>query len=212
MRSRLAIAQYEATVVLVVISLSLASVLYAGLKRESSLGPEPVFVDEVMSIGGSTPIERVSVNSSSSTEVSSLEVDAATSSKGILAFNGSAYVTLGSLCAPGVTTFFSVLVPRAGTLTVATNGVSWVSGEWGDSVSVSAGWQEVMIEGGTSCSITLPGGQAVPTQWSPPSRVLSSIPVVGTLSGTAFTFYVPTGGGRHMLLMTSAGGFEVVEI
>ncbi len=79
-------------------------------------------------------------------------------------------------------------------------------------MNVSAGWQEVMIQGGTSCSVTLPGGQAVPAQWSPSSSVLSSIPVVGALTGTAFTFYVPSGVGPHSLLITSSGGLDDVAL
>ena len=212
MRSRSAIAQYEATIVLVVISLSLASVVYAGLKRESSLDPEPLFVNGETTIGGSPTIERLEVNSSSATTLSSLSLDSASSTAGVLAYNGTAYSTTKSLCGVGVTTFFSVLASQAGTLAVATNGRSWVSGTWGGPVSVTSGWHEVMIQGGTSCTVTLPGGQAVPAQWSPSSTLVSSIPVEGALSGTAFTFYVPSGGGAHTLMITSSGGFDDVSV
>jgi len=212
MNSRSAIAQYEATIVLVVISLSLASVVYTGLRRESSLDPDPLFVNEETTIGGSPAIQRLEVNSSSATTVSSLSLDAASSTAGVLAFNGSSYSTTRSLCAAGVTTFFSVMASHAGTLQVVTNGASWVSGAWAGTVSVSSGWQEVMIQGGTSCTVTLPGGQAVPTQWSPSSALVSSVPVDGALKGTAFTVYIPTGGGAHSLLLTSSGGFDDVSV
>ena len=212
MNSRSAIAQYEATIVLVVISLSLASVVYTGLRRESSLDPDPLFVNEETTIGGSPAIQRLEVNSSSATTVSSLSLDAASSTAGVLAFNGSSYSTTRSLCAAGVTTFFSVMASHAGTLQVVTNGASWVSGAWAGTVSVSSGWQEVMIQGGTSCTVTLPGGQAVPTQWSPSSALVSSVPVDGALTGTAFTVYIPTGGGAHSLLLTSSGGFDDVSV
>ncbi|HVC27773.1 MAG TPA: hypothetical protein VND40_06385 [Nitrososphaerales archaeon] len=211
MKSRSAIAQYEATIVLVVISLSLASVVYAGLRRESSLDPQPLFVNEETLIGGSPAFGRLEVNSSSVTTLSSVSIDAASSTAGVLAFDGSAYSTIRSLCAAGVTAFFAVLAPQAGTLQVATNGQPWVSGTWGSAVAVSPGWQEVMIQGGTYCTVTLPGGQAVPEQWNP-SPSVSSIPVEGVLTGTAFTFYVPVGGGSHSLLMTSSGGFDDVAI
>jgi hypothetical protein len=212
MRSRAAIAQYEATIVLVVISLSLASVVYAGLRSESRIEPSPLFVNGEIVIGGSPPIERLEVNSSSATTISSLSLDAASSTTGVLEFNGSAYSTTTTLCGAGVTTFFSVLAPEAGALDVSTNGGSWVSGMWGQSVNVTSGWQEVMIQDGTSCAITLPGGQSVPVQWSPKSTLVSSVPIEGTLTGTAFTVYVPSGGGAHSLLMTSSGGFDHVSV
>ena len=131
MKSRAAIAQYEATIVLVVISLSLASVVYAGLRRESSVDPQPLFVNEETPIGGSPAIERVEVNSSSATTVYSLSLDDASSASGVLAFDGSAYSTIKSLCAAGVTTFFSVLATQAGTLGVATNGSAMGVGDLG---------------------------------------------------------------------------------
>jgi hypothetical protein len=210
MKSRHAIAQYEATVVLVVISLSLASLAYTGLRRESSLAPQPVFVNEETTIGGTPIIERVQVNSSTAATVSSLSLDAASSTAGVLAFDGSTYSTEQSLCAAGVTTFFSVLASQAGWLKVATNGSAWVSGTWGDAVNVSRGWQEVMIVGGASCAITLPGGESIPTLWNRSSSVASSLPVEGAPTGTAFTIYLPAGGGSHSLLMTTSGGFDDV--
>ena len=208
MKSRRAIAQYEATVVLVVISLSLASVVYAGLRRESSLDPQPVFVNDETPIGGSPAIERLEVNSSSAATIYSLSIDAASSGGGILALYGSSYSTTKSLCSAGATTFFSILAfasgPGDGRHQRAVLGL----GDVGDSVSVTPGWQEVMIQGGTSCSVTLPGGGGVASQWSPSSALLSSIPVEGALTGTAFTIYLPNGGGSHTLLLTSSGGFD----
>jgi hypothetical protein len=212
MKSRSAIAQYEATIVLVVISLSLASVVYSSLRRESSLHPEPLFVNAETLIGGSPALQRLVVNSSTATTVTSLGLDEASSAKGVLAFDGSTYSTTESLCAAGVTTFFSVFASRAGTLEVTTDGKSWVSGTWGAAVSVPAGWHEVMIQGGTSCTLTLPGGQAVLEQWSPSSPFVSSIPLEGPLEGTSFTVYVPSGGGSHNLLMTSTGGLDAVSL
>jgi hypothetical protein len=212
MRTRAAIAQYEATIVLVVISLSLASVVYSGLRRESGIDPQPLFVSEETAIGGTPAIERVELNSSSATAISAVGLDEATSSAGVLAFDGAAYSTVGSLCAAGLTTFFSVLAPQPGTLNVVTDGASWVSGTWGGAVGVSSGWQEVMIVGGTSCTLTLPGGQSVPSEWNSSSSVVSSVPVDGSLRGTSFTVYVPTGGGAHSLLISASGGFDVVSV
>ena len=212
MKSRRGIAQYEATVVLVMVSLSLASVVYSGLKRETQVSPQPVFVNAKTAIGGTPEIERVEVNASSPTSLSSLSLDGASSVTGVLAFDGSRYSTSGSLCAAGVTTFFSVLAAQQGTLQVSTNGNSWVSGTWATSVSVSAGWQEVMLQDASTCAITLPGGQVVPSQWTPSSKSVSSIPVDGSLAGLDYVFYIPDGGGSHSLLITSSGGFDDVSM
>ncbi len=129
-----------------------------------------------------------------------------------MAFDGTSYSTSGSLCAAGMTTFFSVLSPQSGTLKVTTDGRAWVAGTYGSSVAVGPGWQEIMIQSGTSCSVTLPGGQQVPATWNPSSSFESSIPIQGPLSGTSFTFYIPDGGGPHRLLVTSSGGFDAVAL
>ena len=212
MKSRAAIAQYEATVVLVVVSLSLAAVVYSGLRREANLSPQPIFVNEKTSIGGTPDIERVEVNASSQATLSSLSIDEASSTAGILDFDGSVYATSTSLCAAGVTTFFSVLATQSGTLQVSTSGRAWIDGAWGGSASVTAGWQEVMIQSGSSCTVTLPGGQVVPSQWSPSSRSIASIPAANAMSGSAFVFFFPIGGGSHRMLLTSNGGFDDVSL
>jgi len=212
MKSRAAIAQYEATVVLVVVSLSLASVVYSGLRREASISPQPVFVNEETTIGGSPAIERVEVNAYSATAISSLSLDGASSTTGVLDFDGSGYSTTTSLCAAGVTTFFSVLAAQPGLLQVSTSGRAWVAGTWGGAANVSPGWQEVMIQGGASCAVTLPGGQAIPAQWTSSSTHVSSIPGASGLTGTSFIFYIPSGGGSHRLLITSSGGFDDASI
>jgi hypothetical protein len=212
MRTHAAVAQFEATIMLIVISLSLASVVYSSLKRESSLQTEPVFVSEETQIGGNPEVERVEVNSSSSATISSLSVDAATSAAGVLAYGASGYSTVRSICGAGETTFFSVLVPEGGTLQVAANGGSWIAGARGASSTVSAGWQEVMIANATTCSVTLPGGAVVQEQWAPGSSNVSTIPAEGSLSGTAFVFYVPGGAGSHTMLITSSGGFDSVAL
>ncbi|HEV2389231.1 MAG TPA: hypothetical protein VGS04_00755 [Nitrososphaerales archaeon] len=212
MKFRPAIAQYEATVVLVVISLSLATVVYSGLKRGSDIHPGVLFVNEETTIGGNPPIERLEANSSSTTTISSLSLDSASSTDGILAFDGSSYSTSKSICEAGVTTFFSVLDSQSGTLLVETDGKSWVSGTWGSAVNVTSGWQEVMIQGGTRCTVELPGGQAIPMTWTPSSTFVSSVPLEGSLGGTTFTFYLPTGQGAHSLLVTSSGGLDDASI
>ncbi len=212
MKSRAALAQYEATVVLVVLSLSLASMVYAGLKREASLAPAPVFASVETSVGGTPDIERVDVNSSAVTTISSVSLDGASSTGGVVAFDGVGYSTSSDLCAHGKTTFFSVDAQQAGTLKVVTDGRAWVSGVLGSAASVAPGWHELMIEGGATCSIALPGGQAVSGTWNSSATLVSSIPMEGARSGTSFVFFVPCGGGAHRLLVTSTGGFDDVAL
>ena len=209
---RPAIAQYEATVVLIVISLSLGTIVYGGLKYETTLAAEPVFVNTKTPLGGNPPVARVVVNSSSATTVTSFSIDESSTKDGILAFDGSSFSTSASLCEAGATTLFSVLAPQAGTLTVATDGRAWIAGTRGSAVTVSQGWQEVMIRAGASCSIVLPGGLTAPGKWNSSSPFVSSIPIQGPLSGTAFTFYIPDGGGLHRILITSTGGFDAVAL
>ncbi|MDG6977890.1 MAG: hypothetical protein JRN58_02285 [Nitrososphaerota archaeon] len=207
-----AIAQYEATVVLVVVSLALASVVYQGMRGLSRTSPEPVFVEQVTLIGGAPGIERVVLNSSSATTVSSLSVDSAASGSGILELGVGGYAAAAPLCGANVTTFFSVLAPEAGTLEVSSDGLSWVSGTWGSAVHVSPGWNEVMIQDAATCSLSLPGGATVQGGWTAQPGPLSSVPVEGPLSGTGFTFFIPTGDGAHAVLIATDGGFARVEI
>lgn len=207
-----AIAQYEATVVLVVISLALAAVVYQGMRGLARTSPEPVFVAAVTPLGGALGIERVVLNASTATTVSSLSVDSASSGSGVLALDSAGYSVSSSLCGPNLTTFFSVLAPQAGTLAVSSDGESWVSGTWGGSVAVSEGWQEVIIQDAASCTVTLPGGATVPSQWKESAGALSSVPVEGALSGTGFAFFIPTGQGEHRVLITTNGGFTDVEV
>jgi hypothetical protein len=207
-----AIAQFEATILLVVVSLSLASLVYSSLRRETGSGAQPVFVVAVTSLGGDPAIERVLLNSSAPTTVSSLTVDASSSSSGVLSFNGTAYSTSGSICVASGTTFFSVYAPQAGAVTVSTSGRSWISGAWTSSAQVQAGWQEVMIQGGSSCSITLPGGQVVRSPGALNATLVSSVPLQGYTSGTAFASYIPAGGAFHYVLITTPGGFASLEI
>ncbi|MDA4116834.1 MAG: hypothetical protein OK455_00625 [Thaumarchaeota archaeon] len=212
MPSRTAIAQYEATVVLIVVSLSLASIVYQGLKPEANLGSKPIFVNDETIIGGDPTIERVVSNSSSSTVISSFSVDAASSNGGILALIGATYSSSPTLCTGSATTFFSVLARQAGSIQIATDGRPWVSGSTGASIQVSAGWHEVMIVNGTTCSISLPGGEVVSGPWSPASTTVSPVPVDGNPGGITFAIYLPTDGNPHSILMTFGGGFDAFEI
>lgn len=212
MKSRRAVAEFEATVILVMVSLALVSVVYGGLKRGAALTPPPVFANRAIEIGGGPDIEMLAVNSSITTSVSSLSIGSVSSVQGIMALSGLGYSTTTSLCAAGETTFFSVLASQAGLVQVSTDGLAWISGTWGASSSVVPGWREIMVEDGHSCSITLPGGQQVPSTWSPGSKMLSSLPLQGEPTGTAFAFYIPLSTGPQSVLITSTGGFDDVSL
>lgn len=210
MRSRPAIGQYEATLVLIVVSLSLASVVYDGLKSATRVSAQPVFINEETAIAGSPAMVLLAVNASAPTSITSLSVDAASSAGGILAL-GSGYTSTANYCAAGSTTFFSVYASQPGTLQVTGNGEAWISGRWWRSAQVSAGWQEVVISNATICSVILPGGQVISGQWSPSSVFVTGIPAQGSLSGIAFTFYLPAA-GNHRVLITTTGGFDSAAI
>ncbi len=199
-------AQFEATVVLVVVSLSLASVVYSGLKRGAGVEPLPTFVSSNTPLAGSLALEEVRVDSSVATTLTSLTIGSAASASGVLAFNGSGYSTTASLCVPGETTFFSLYASRAGTLRVTTDGMAWIAGAWGDAASVSQGWHEVVLQDGSACGFSLPGGESVPQVWQPSSSVLTSVPVEGSLTGTSFLLFLPVGAGVAPALLTASGG------
>lgn len=207
MRTTRAIAEYQAAVILVAISLALASVAYSAMGRRA-LEPEGVFSNSLVELGGTQPLVRLAVNSSESVALTSFSADGASSSAGVLDLGPAGYQTSQSLCLGGGTTFFSVLAPQAGTVQVTSNGQSWISGSWTSSEPEAAGWHEVMIDGATSCSVTLPGGEAVTS----PGPLTSTVPVEGALNGTGFLLYVPTDSLQHVFLLTSDGGLDTVGV
>jgi hypothetical protein len=212
-----AIAQYEATVILVIVSLSLASVVYEGLKPETRVNPAAVFFNQGTWLGGDPVVERLSMNSSTPVTVSSLEVGSLSSQTGVLAYGGGGgYSVSPALCRPGQTTFFSVLATGPGSIDVTTDGRAWIAGSWADSATVSSsGLQEVMIADGTTCSVSLPGGQSIAGgAWSPVSSLVSSIPLQGSsATGQEFLMFIPTaGGGGTQVLLTTSGGFDALSI
>jgi len=206
--TRRAVAEYQAAVVLVAVTLGLASVVYSALKREV-FEPEGVFSNSLVEIGGNPPLVRIGVNSSQSVALTSFGADGASSANGVLFIDSAGYHTLGgSLCDGGGTTFFSVMTTQSGDVQVTSNGESWISGSWTSSSQETPGWHEVMIEGATSCSVTLPGGQVV----TAPGALTSSVPVEGPLNGTSFLLYVPTDASEHVYLLTSDGGLDTIEV
>jgi hypothetical protein len=207
-KTRRAVAEYQAAVILVAITLALASVAYSALRRQV-LEPEGVFSNSLVQLGGTPPLVRLAVNSSESVSLTSFSADEASSANGVLFIDSAGYHTMGgSLCVGGGTSFFSVLTTQSGNLQVTSNGQSWISGAWTSSEQEAPGWHEVMIDGATSCSITLPGGQVV----TGPGFPTNSIPVEGALNGTSFVLYVPTDSLQHVFLLTSDGGLDTVGV
>jgi len=205
--SRRGVAQYEAAVVLVAISLAMTSILYSAVKRQT-LSPEAVFANSTVDLGGNPMLVRLAVNGSQSVTLTSFAADEADSVDGILYIDSVGYHYSPSLCTPSGTTFFSVLATQPGLLSVTSNGRSWISGAWTGSQLETPGWHEVMIAGASSCSITLPGGQVVTTQ-GPLTR---SVPVEGAINGTSFVLCLPTDSSKHIFLLTTSGGFDSIDL
>jgi hypothetical protein len=200
---RRGVAQYEAAVVLVAISLAMTSVLYSAVRKQT-IAPEAVFANSLVDLGGSPPLVRLAVNGSEPVTLTSFAADDANSVDGILYLDSGGYHSSQSLCAAGGTTFFSVLATQSGPLRVASNGQSWISGAWTSSQPEAPGWHEVMIVGASTCSLTLPGGQVV----AAPGLLTSSVPVEGALNGTSFVLCVPTDPSPHSFLVTTSGGLD----
>lgn len=201
-RSR-GISGFIATLILVGIALSLSYAVYEGVSR---LTPPKtvVYSNQVLTIDGSPEIEELQVNASSESVLQAVEADSAGSPSGILYFNGTNYGTTRQLCLAGGTTFFSILAESPGQVDVTASGPVWIDGASTDSLSVAPGWQEVMISDASSCSVVAPGGSSL----AYPSEQVSSIPLIGTMSSTSFTLFVPTDGRSHSLVLVFDGGYD----
>lgn len=205
MRRSRGISGFIATLILVAIALSLSYAVYEGVSR---LTPPKtiVYSNQVLTIAGSPEIEEVQVNASSRSALQALEADSAGSPSGILYFNGTEYGTTRQLCLAGGTTFFSVLAAAPGQIDVTASGSVWIDGVSTDSLSVTSGWQEVMISDASTCSVAAPGGSSL----AYPSGQVSSIPLIGSMSSTSFTLFVPTDGHSHSLILVFDGGYDAI--
>lgn len=181
------VSTFMATMILVSISLTLSYVVYEGVSRISPPAQE-VFTNQETTIGGVGGLVHITVTASSADSPLDFLAGNASSSNGILYFDGTEYGTTQRLCLAGATTFFDVYT-TSGDLSIQSNGASWVDGGWTNGLVVTPGWHEIMFTDSTTCSIVLPDGTAVVY----PGRYVSSIPLIGTLPSDTFDLYVPGG-------------------
>jgi len=203
MRRSRGIGGFVATLVLVTITLSLSYVVYEGVSRFSA-PKEVVFSNQALTLAGTPEILEVEVNSSSPTVPQVLQADDASSSAGILDFNGTTYGTTDQLCLAGSTTFFSVYASTAGLLQATASGRVWIDGYWTSSLRVTTGWHELMFSDASRCTVIPPDGSPV----SVTGRDVSSLPLIWSVPSEAFTAFVPTEGARHSLVLVFDGGYD----
>lgn len=204
MRRSKGVSTFVATLVLVTISLSLSYVVYEGVSRLAA-PRQVVYSNSVATLPGSPDMADVTVGVSSPSQPLALVVGNASSSSGVLFFNGASYGASDQLCSPGTTTFFSVFT-GAGTLQLAGNGRAWIDGYWTSSLPVQAGWQEVMFSGSSSCSVVDTNG--LPVTYG--SSDLSSVPLTGSVPSAQLSFYVPSDGATPQILLVFNGGYDQV--
>lgn len=202
MRRSAGVSSFVATLIIVMISLSLSYVVYQGVRGFSLGKGQDTFSNQTTLLQGSPDILQVVVNSSQATTPLAFEVDSASSKSGILYFDGSGYASTPSLCVAGGTTFFSLFAASTGTVQVSSNGVSWIDGHLTASLPAQPGWNEVMISGASSCSVSGPGvGEA-----TYPSAAISAVPLLGSAPSNGFAFYLPAEGTGPSMLVVFDGG------
>jgi len=197
------LAEVYSAVVIVAITVALASLVYSGVR----FSPEarPVYSFESYSVLGDPSVLHLQINSSMPSEISELRLDDASSLSGILALTPSGYVSVGELCGSGVTTFFSVNT-TAGSILISGGGQAWIDGVAESGAQVSAGIHELMIADASACTIALPGGlvAAYPSPW------VSTIPRIGQSELDAVVL-VPYSGTGHSVTAVFGSGVEVFD-
>jgi hypothetical protein len=167
--------------------------------------PAPVYTESSFSVYGSPSFLFVRVNASSATTPAEVRVDGSSSLSGILRLTGSGYSNIDAFCAPGSTTFFSVLT-SSGQLGVTGSGRVWIDGASGPSSLVRTGWHEIVIADGSGCSVSVPGsGQVTVT-----SPLVSPIPKESSNS-RSFRFMIPYVSPGHLVTMVFDGGTQLVD-
>ena len=207
-RRHRAVVEVYSSLVIIAMVVSLSYLVYSQAPRPTSSG-HLVFLNNIRRVFASPTLFLVAINSSAPDAVVEVDIDEASSSAGILALVGSSYTSVEYLCAEGATTLFSVYAVASGELVIHTDGESWVDGYAASSLGVDAGWHEIIVSGGRSCEITLPGGLAVT---SPGSGGVSPLPFIGRLESRSFELYLPFAGSRHQLRVLFSGGVDSLEI
>lgn len=197
-RSRPGVAELYGAVLLVAVTLSLGYAAYENVRLPASR--EPVFVYGSYTVYGYPSLMFVTVNWSAPATPEFMSIDKASTSGGILAFDGSGYRAVNQLCAPALTTFFSITT-GSGTLTVSSDGKVWIDGVQESSASVTPGMHELLISGATGCSIRLPDGSTV----SYPSTSVSALPISFDGGGSLRTVIPYVSVGHDLLLVFDTG-------
>lgn len=195
-----AVAEVYSALVVVAVTLALSYVAYA--QARFPVSAQPTYVASSYVIYGSPSMFLLRVNSSEPSSVVELSLDSASSLSGVLELRDSGYDTTDSLCSQSVTTFFSVYT-GAGTLSVEDNGLTWIDGNSSDALPVLQGWHEVIISNASSCTVKLPGGQALEY----PSDLLSTIPLQQPIP-QSFVFIIPCSTFGHTVTLSFNEGSE----
>jgi hypothetical protein len=202
-RGRAAVSELYSGVVLLAVTLAVASLVYSGIRPDAS--PEPIFTESSFTIPGNPPIDLVNVSSSSAASPVALAIGGASSQEGVLAATPTGYAATAGLCQAGAVTFFSAKTD-GGTLSVSTDGAAWIDGIPGPARTVLPGWHEIMIEA-SSCSVALPGGGTLGTG----TAGFSSVPRVQT-GNLSFEFYVPCFRDGQGVTIVFDGGILQLEV
>jgi hypothetical protein len=163
-------------------------------------------VAQQYTIYGKPSLLFLQLDSSRVVNIDELRVDTASSLSGVLYLGQNGYGVIEGLCAPGLTTFFSVFAPVAGNLAVVTNGQPWVDGNRVSSETVRAGWHEVIIMNGSTCEIALPGGESLSTL----AGSVSTIPMIRSINSTSIESYAPYATNGHSITLVSEAGVETL--
>jgi flagellin-like protein len=188
---------------LVAITLALSGAVYS--LADFHVTPVPAYALSSYSVYGEPSFLHIRVNSSAPTRPAEFRVDNASSVAGVIALDLRGFSVVESLCAAGLTTFFSVL-SGTGIISVSGAGVSWVDGVETSTSTVQSGWHEIIIEDGSGCGVALPGGAMV----RGPSPSLSTIPMESS-SSASFVFIVPYFTGGHVATIVFDGGSQVLD-
>lgn len=197
------VSEVYSAALIVAVTLALSYTAYS--LADFSVPSDPVYSVSSYTVYGSPSFLAIRVNSSAPSDVAEFRVDNVSSLSGFLALTPRGYSAVGNLCAPGATTFFSVLT-QTGTLAVSGSAISWIDGIEAASAHVQQGWHEVVMASGSGCSLELPGGSVV----SGPSPSVSTLPMESA-SSRSYTFLVPYNSAGHVAAIVFDGGTQVVD-
>jgi len=192
---------------IVAMILAISYLIYSQAPRPSPSG-RLVYNNSVHMLFGSPSLALLGINSTGPDVAIELDVDQASSKDGILSLEGTSYVATQSLCTANGITFFSVLAPLGGELTVNTTGDSWVDGHMTRSIRVDSGWHELIISHTSTCGIVLPDGRVL----SSITTGLSTIPMIGQSPSSVFRSYLPLAGAPHHIQIVFGGGIDSFDL